>query len=425
MTDDDPMLRSGWPADGAGPVSGLGLRRIRALVAVADSGSVSGAATRLRITQPALSRSVTLAERALGRPLFRRGARGADPTPEWHLLAPRLHRVLGHLEDCATELAATGVDAYALSHRVAARHLAAFMVVAETGAAPAAARRLGLSVSLVYRYLRMLEAAAGAPLLRRTETGAEPTPAGALVLRRARLLAAELRHADAALAEHLGEIRGRLAIGSMPLSRTYLLPQAIARLKRDNPHVTVALVDGPYATLLDMLRHGDLDMLVGALRAPAPAADVTEHALFEEPLAIVARCGHPLLGRARPEIAELARWPWAVPREGTPMHAHFRALLARGGQAFPADVVVTSSLGAIRTLLMDSDRLAIVSRHQVQFEIATGVLGMLPLDLPGTERPIGYTLSALVAPPPALLRLIGHLRTVSAAAAPEGGRVPA
>ncbi len=54
----------------------LDVRHLRALVAVADTGSVTAAAGRLYIAQQALSRTVQDAERLLGRPVFRRGARG-------------------------------------------------------------------------------------------------------------------------------------------------------------------------------------------------------------------------------------------------------------------------------------------------------------------------------------------------------------
>jgi DNA-binding transcriptional LysR family regulator len=57
------------------PDSGVDLRLLQALVAIADEAGVSAAAERLRIAQPSLSRQLRLLERRLGLPLFERAGR--------------------------------------------------------------------------------------------------------------------------------------------------------------------------------------------------------------------------------------------------------------------------------------------------------------------------------------------------------------
>ncbi|OAN73702.1 LysR family transcriptional regulator [Jannaschia sp. EhC01] len=61
---------------------------LRAVLAVADTGSLSGAATELSLTQPTLGRQIKAAEQALGQPLFTRHARGLTPTPFCDSLLP-------------------------------------------------------------------------------------------------------------------------------------------------------------------------------------------------------------------------------------------------------------------------------------------------------------------------------------------------
>jgi DNA-binding transcriptional LysR family regulator len=58
----------------------LKLRQLEILLAVADTGSMAKAATRLAITQPAISRTLADAEHTLGVSLFERGAHGVEPT---------------------------------------------------------------------------------------------------------------------------------------------------------------------------------------------------------------------------------------------------------------------------------------------------------------------------------------------------------
>ena len=57
------------------------LRHLRYFAAAADEGSVAGAARRLRVAQPALSRQIHELERAVGTPLFTRERRGVQLTP--------------------------------------------------------------------------------------------------------------------------------------------------------------------------------------------------------------------------------------------------------------------------------------------------------------------------------------------------------
>jgi DNA-binding transcriptional LysR family regulator len=53
---------------------------VQVVLAVVESGSLSGAAKRLRLTQPTVSRRIAALESTLGEPLFTRTAEGATPT---------------------------------------------------------------------------------------------------------------------------------------------------------------------------------------------------------------------------------------------------------------------------------------------------------------------------------------------------------
>ncbi len=61
---------------------------LRAVGAVADHGSLSAAAAALGQSQPTLGRQVRAAEGALGQPLFRRHARGLEPTEFCRMILP-------------------------------------------------------------------------------------------------------------------------------------------------------------------------------------------------------------------------------------------------------------------------------------------------------------------------------------------------
>ncbi|MBI3446617.1 MAG: LysR family transcriptional regulator, partial [Magnetospirillum sp.] len=96
-------------------------------------------------------------------------------------------------------------------------YLQAFVRVAETGSFSEAARRLGLSKSMISRQVSSLEADLGVRLLHRTTRSLSPTEAGRAYLERCQRILADLDEANL-LVSHLQAVpRGRLRI-SAPLS---------------------------------------------------------------------------------------------------------------------------------------------------------------------------------------------------------------
>jgi DNA-binding transcriptional LysR family regulator len=76
----------------------MDLRRLRTFVTIADQGTVSRAASLLRITQPALSRQIGDLQQELGLSLFTRMGRRLVLTPEGEQLAEDCRALLGQAE---------------------------------------------------------------------------------------------------------------------------------------------------------------------------------------------------------------------------------------------------------------------------------------------------------------------------------------
>ncbi|HKY16259.1 MAG TPA: LysR family transcriptional regulator, partial [Microthrixaceae bacterium] len=72
---------------------------LAAVLATAESGSITAAATRLHVAQPALSRRIARLERTLGGPLFVRGRHGAHPTAAGEVLVAGAGDVVASLRD--------------------------------------------------------------------------------------------------------------------------------------------------------------------------------------------------------------------------------------------------------------------------------------------------------------------------------------
>src|SRR5688500_11559058 len=85
------------PTRGLPPRIALNMRQLRALVAVAQGGSVHIAASILHDTQPAVTRAIHEFEQALGLELFQRTAKGMVATEVGEILVERTERAFAQL----------------------------------------------------------------------------------------------------------------------------------------------------------------------------------------------------------------------------------------------------------------------------------------------------------------------------------------
>ncbi|MGV9373874.1 LysR family transcriptional regulator [Micromonospora tulbaghiae] len=83
----------------------LELRHLRVVCAIAETGSVTKAASALGLAQPALTAQLQRIERALGGPLFERDRRGARPTALGELVLDRARVLLPAMKGLRDEAA--------------------------------------------------------------------------------------------------------------------------------------------------------------------------------------------------------------------------------------------------------------------------------------------------------------------------------
>ncbi len=380
------------------------LRHFRLILAVADLGSLTRASEVCHVSQPAVTQAISKIEREAGGAIFERTRNGFFLTPRGEVLAARFRRAFELLDPALADVSSR------LRLTVSHAQLQALIAVREAENFTLAARQLGLAQPTVHRAITQIEEEAGRKLFERASYGIVPTRACQVLAQAARLALYEFDQAEADLAEFEGREVGQIVIGAMPLSRSVLLPQALARFRALRPLLKVRVIDGPYELLLSGLRRGEIDLLVGALRDPAPIGDVVQEVLFDDRLALLAGRDHPLVGRHDLTLDDLAGYPWIVPPKGTPTRQQFEALFAEAGMAVPASILESGSILLMREMLGMSDHLGCISRPQARAEIEKGLVAALdfPTHLPA--RPIGLTLRRNWEPTGAQRLLLDLLR---------------
>ena len=402
----------------------ISLRHLKSALLVAEHRSVTRAAGRLNRSQTAVTKAVSELESALGARLFDRSSTGMTPTAHGEALAQRVARVAAEFE-----AAGRAYDEYrsrdsnhSRGHRsipvfsldVSHRRLAGFIALYETRDIGAAAQHLGVTKAAVYNSVRQLEDLLELDLFQREPSGVSPTGYCHILARHAKLAFSEVRHALADLASINGVTQGKVTIGTLPYSRTYLAPRAINRLLAAHPQLSVSTQEGPYTVMEAALRSGDIDLIIGAIRPPEPRSDIKTEQLFEDRLSVIARRDHPLMKRKRLSFGDLQGLQWVLPNAQSPSRRLFDETLKRHGMAVPEHTVQTSSLSMVRGLLLDSDRVALLSEHQIHYDAMYKVLGALPVKLEDTYRPMGITLRAHTRPSPAAQLFLEALRAVAA-----------
>lgn len=366
------------------------LRHLHVIAEVARLGSINRASEAVHLSQSATTQAVLKLEQDIGEPLFHRSSTGMLPTETGNLFLARVERALEHLK--GFDRRSSTPDGRAPLYRsITTTQLKALIAVVETGGFSLAADQLGLAQPTVHRAAKDLEKIAESQLFIRAAKGVDLTYRARQLAQLASLTFAEIQQGFEEIDEFNGRAQGRLRIGCLPLARTHLLPTSVTRLLDLYPDVKVHIMDGPYREQLNALLHGQLDCILGALRFPAPTAEIHQEALFQDTLAIIVRARHPALPQGKPSTDELASLDWIAPAQATPARQHFDTFFTSQGLEPPKHVIECGSLVAIRGLLLASDRAAIISARQVHYEIQSGQLAILSDALPGTSRPIGVT----------------------------------
>ncbi|MDN4060309.1 LysR substrate-binding domain-containing protein [Massilia sp. YIM B02769] len=260
------------------------------------------------------------------------------------------------------------------------RHMVLLVELGRHASILHAAEAAGLTQPGASKLIGELEHALGVPLFERLPRGVVPTWYGQVLIRRAGAALAEMDAAHQEIMQGQAGFGGRVAIGSVRAPAASLLPQAVKLLKERNPRVQVAVSSDTSQAMIEGLRAGELDIVIGRILDPAAAAELDFEPLADEPHSLIVRAGHPWLNRADLGFDELSRAPWILPAPGR-LRDQLMALFIARGLPQPDDVVETISLPLITRLLADSERVVALPPELVQSALDAGTLAALPLDV--------------------------------------------
>ena len=190
------------------------------------------------------------------------------------------------------------------------RELISFYHVARLRSVSKAARVLELGQPTVTTHLRKLEDEFGITLFDRIKRPIQLTSEGVVLLE---LVSPVVESVDTLKTQmNYAERRGSFTLGAYPDLVMHHLPKAIQTFRSGFPDVRIRLVARPYATLILLIKSGEIDL---GLCSPPPSDDpsLQYEEIFDFNVVLMTPPGHPLLDQHPIQLEEIAGWPLILP----------------------------------------------------------------------------------------------------------------
>lgn len=301
-----------------------------------------------------------------------------------------------------------------IDHRIKLRHLQVFVEVARQKSVFKAADVLNVSQPAVTKTIRELEDVLGVNVVERDGRGIKLSRIGEIFLKHAGASLSALRQGYDSISQAMRDEAPAIRIGALPTVSTYIMPEAIKLFLSEGSPARIKIITGENAILMEQLRIGDLDLMVGRLAAPEKMTGFSFEHLYSEQVVFCVRPNHPLLKNTANIFTQLDHYPILMPTRASIIRPFVDSfLIANGASALKTQIeTVSDSFG--RAFVQETDAVWIISRGVVAREIDDGRLAALPLDTSETKGPVGLTMRADSSPSLPQLLLMQTIREVAA-----------
>lgn len=290
----------------------------------------------------------------------------------------------------------------------------------ETGSLQRAANDMALTQPAITKVIQELESYFGGALFDRSSRGVQPTELGVVLGRRVKSIMAEFERMTEDVNAFQDGRSGHVLVGTLVGASAKLLPLSLVALKTRVPDVLVTIQESDAAQLFSALAGGKIDIAVGRLPeqtlAEASVFPLRHEILFEENLCLVG--GAKFWAERSKEWTEfdpaaLNDVAWILPVPDSPSRYAVENYLRQNNLPMPRDVVESPSMLANIGLMMETPRVALMSRSAIQQFVDVGLLHILDSSAAGSIGPVGFTVQDGKELKPACKILIECLREVA------------
>ncbi len=300
-----------------------------------------------------------------------------------------------------------------LDHLLKLRQLRIVNALWQYGSVSRASQALGLSQPALTKALQKIEETVGVQIYERHARGVRPTTAGHSIVETSRRVLAELVRLDEELDRIESSSTGSIAIGALPSPAMGLLPGTLSFLRGQNTRLQIRIVEGPFEELGPALSSGEIDLIVGRLYEPPAPDGFIRLEMYEDPVVLLARSGHPIL-QGELSAAAVSNYELIIPPVGRRFGQELDRMVLNLPEFRPS-LIRSTSIGFTREIVLAGDMLTLAPALMMIGDIRRGTMGIVPLELTGaSRRPSGVTYRADRPLLPAAERFVAALRSVIA-----------
>lgn len=267
-----------------------------------------------------------------------------------------------------------------------------FVAIIDHGGMTAASSVLGISQPAITRSLQALEFQLDTKLLERRTGLPKLTPAGDLLLRRARILLAEQRSLVEDIAALNAQVDAVTYVNGSPMTAVALIPRILTRMADTHPNVRISVRGdngANYEWKRDALLTGDLDVALTIFDGSMQDDSLIQMPLFEPELKVLVGRNHPC-ATAATRLDELVPYRWIMPPAGSSTRAVIENEFRAQGLQPPRDAVDISDWRIALDLVHETHCVTAIPFHPACFSDQFERFHILPIAF--RVRPLGISI---------------------------------
>ena len=190
-----------------------------------------------------------------------------------------------------------------MSKQPTIKQLKYLVAVAECGHFGRAAKACHVSQSTLSAGIQELEDILGVPLVERNNRIVILTLLGQEVVKRSQSILVDMEDVMSLCDAAAAPFTGKLRLGVIPTIAPFILPGLLNRMRSKHPDFKLFIREDLSGNLVDLLHHGELDVLLLAL--PFPADGVDTMPLYDDEFMFACPTGHPLADETTLSVDQL------------------------------------------------------------------------------------------------------------------------
>ena len=269
------------------------------------------------------------------------------------------------------------------------KQLNLLILLAETENLSETARKANMTQPALSRWLKQLEDDIELQLFERHAKGLTPTDAGNVLIAHARRILIEASRTQQDLDNIINGQQRTLIIGMSPAAAPSFVPKAILRFLQKNQNVYIEIKEDTMDSLINHLKQGELDLIVGRLDSYTPQERIHSELLYKDPICVIASNNHPLNYQTNLSWNDLANYEWIVWPTGVPIRNRLDNAITSTGKPPPIYRIKSTSQMANLWLLEHSTMLSVASKSVAEHFKKNGMLTKLNFDLGVVDGAVG------------------------------------